>query len=124
MTELNEGRHPAEFILTEANGQRSRGSGRISYNNVVVPGQIVKVLNAATTDSPTEYAPLVAGAGNAAAAIVIYGAAPISGTPIDVAVIQRDAEVNGKILTWPAGIDNTQKAAALTALAALGVIVR
>jgi hypothetical protein len=60
----------------------------------------------------------------APAAIAIHGADATSADAI-VAAIVRDAEVNGNCLTYHADRDQpAEKAAANTALATLGVIVR
>ena len=58
------------------------------------------------------------------AAIAIYGA-DASASDAEVSAIVRDAEVNGNCLTYHADRDQpAEKAAAKTALATLGVIVR
>ena len=58
------------------------------------------------------------------AAISIYGA-DASASDAEVSAIVRDAEVNGNCLTYHADRDQpAEKAAANTALATLGVIVR
>lgn len=124
MVTLTEGRHPGEFILSEANFHRSRGAGHVAVADIVTPGMVVRAGVAATTDTPATYTQLLAATGNAAIGIVIYGAAPVSGEDIDVALIVRDAEVNGKVLVWPDGITNTEKGAAIAALAVVGIIVR
>ncbi|MDX2265440.1 MAG: head decoration protein [Hyphomicrobiales bacterium] len=59
-----------------------------------------------------------------AVAIPLYGVTTGAGATAKIAAITRDAEVNGKILTWPADITAEQKALALQQLAAAGIIVR
>lgn len=58
-----------------------------------------------------------------AAAIAIY---PLLSTETNraISLITRDCTVNGKILTWPDGITDDQKAAAVDALKLQGIIVR
>jgi len=124
MTTLTEGRHTADFIMSEANGHRSRAAGHIAAGNTVTPGMVLKLGTAATSDEIGIYTQLLAATGNAAVAIAIYAAAPVSGDDVDIALLVRDAEVNGKMLTWPTAITLTEKAAAITALAALGIIIR
>ncbi|UQR66210.1 head decoration protein [Bradyrhizobium sp. C-145] len=117
-----EGRHPAEFILTEANGQRSRDNITIGASQTIVPGT---VLGMVTADG--SYLGFTTGAADGsqnAAAIAIYGVTTGAGETAKIAAITRDAEVNGNILTWPAGITALQKATAIAALAANGIIVR
>jgi hypothetical protein len=43
---------------------------------------------------------------------------------VKIAAITTDAEVNGNILTWPAGITAPQKATAIAALAAAGIGIK
>ncbi|MCO5144545.1 MAG: head decoration protein [Aquamicrobium sp.] len=58
------------------------------------------------------------------AGIAIYPATTDSGESADIAAIARNAEVNGNCIAWPTGITATEKADAVQALAALGIIVR
>ena len=123
MTVLIETRHPAEFILSEANGQRSReaitiasGAGIIAAGTVLgkvtATGKYLASALGATDGSQTP------------AAIAIYGA-DASASDVSVSAIVRDAEVNGNCLTDHADRDQpAEKTAANTALATLGVIVR
>ncbi|MCP4635624.1 MAG: head decoration protein, partial [Methyloversatilis sp.] len=41
MTVLTEGRHPAEYILSEANGYRSREVGTLLTGNKLVSGTVL-----------------------------------------------------------------------------------
>lgn len=104
---LNEGRHAAEFVVSEANGSRSRENVVVSSGSGKLPaGQIL-------SKSGSEYVPFD---GTNADAVLIAG---VDATAADVkaAVIVRDAEVNGSELF---GLNATAKAA----LAVHGVIVR
>ena len=123
MTVLVETRHPGEFILSEANGQRSRetitlasGAGVIAAGTVLGKGTASgKYVASAVGASDGSEVP---------AAINIYGA-DASASDVTVSAIVRDAEVNGKCLTWHADRDQpAERAAANAALANLGVIVR
>lgn len=58
-----------------------------------------------------------------AAAIAMY-AVSVTDTDRAIAIIERDAEVNANILGWPEDIEEGEKAAAITQLAARGVIGR
>lgn len=112
---LNEGKHTAEFLLSEGNGSISREVGELAANVAAIPagtvlgkvtatGRLVPYTNAASDGSQT-------------AVGVLYANAAISAAPRDVTYIARSAEVTGVELT---GAD----AAALTDLAALGIVVR
>lgn len=59
-----------------------------------------------------------------AAGIAIYPATTGVGETVKIAAIVRDAEVNGKVLEWPADIEAGEKAAAVADLASAGIIVR
>jgi len=56
--------------------------------------------------------------------IAIYGAVTGATETADIAAIARNAEVNGNCIAWPTGITTAEKADAIQALAALGIIVR
>ncbi|MGY3130108.1 hypothetical protein ACVWZM_000790 [Bradyrhizobium sp. USDA 4501] len=116
MPVLNETRHPAEFILSEANGERSRGSGTFLDPASFVAGQIVKKSGAnyvAITDA------------TAADGIAIYGGATTgAGTSVKVALLVRDAEVNGNCLTYFPTAVQADKDAIAALLAANHIIVR
>ena len=123
MTVLMETRHPGEFILSEANGQRSREAITIaSGSGIIAAGTVLGKITASG-----KFVASAAGATDGSevpAAVAIYGA-DASSADVSVSAIVRDAEVNGKCLTYHADRDQpAEKAAANTALATLGVIVR
>lgn len=119
---VTEGRHPAEFMLTEANGQRSRDNITIGQNQNFVPGTVLGMVTA--SGQYVAHAPGAADGSQNAAAIALYPALTGAGQTVKIAAITRAAEVNGNILTWANGITAAQKTAAITALAAVGIIVR
>ncbi len=123
MTVLTEGRHPGELILSEANGQRSRGQRHIWHPESFDSGVMLKDV-AEVTDVPAHATPISAGEEASITCIAIYGATTISGDDADIAVLERDAEVNGEILTYPTGASGAQKLAAIAQLKTLGIIVR
>lgn len=71
-----------------------------------------------------EHVAFAADGGLPIAGIAIYGAVTGSGGSADIAAIVRGAEVNGNCIAWPTGISAADKANAVQALAALGIIVR
>lgn len=109
MTVFTEGRHPAEFVLSEANGQRSRDTASAGGSFDV--GEVLKLSGS----------DLVSYNGSGTVVGVALYAAE-SGD--EVAYIGRDAEVNGKLLTSSEQTDGEIQAAAITGLKALHVIVR
>ena len=119
---LHETPHPAEFILTEANGQRSRDGGYFAHPVTLHVGQPVKKTAGATTDKPTTYVPATAGAD--CEALAIYGGTSTNAADgLRIAVLTRDCEVNGRLIYWGAMTPAEQVIGAQT-LAANGVIVR
>jgi len=123
MTVLIEARHPGEFLMTEANGQRSRETIIIASGaGIIAPGTVLGKVTASG-----KYIVSAVGASDGSqnpTAITIYGADATS-ADVAVAAIVRDAEVNGNCLVYHADRDlPAEKAAANVALAALGIIVR
>jgi len=121
MTVKTEGRHAAEFVLSEGPGQISRGNITIGASQTIVPGA---VLGKADEGHYKVLAPGASDGTETAAAIALYGVVTGAEETAKIAAIVDLAEVNGKLLTWPAGITNEQKAAAIVALAARNIKVR
>jgi hypothetical protein len=118
---LYETQHPGAFILTEANGQRSRDEGIFMDPATVLVGQPCKLVSPAVTDAPAVYQ--VAAVGADCQALAIYGGVSSSGENLRLSVIVRDAEVNGKVIAWGAITPAEQVIGAQT-LAGNGIIVR
>ena len=123
MTVLNEGLHPGEFLMTEANGQRSRENIVIASGaGVIAPGTVLGKVTASG-----KYLASAVGATDGSetpAAINIYGA-DASAADAEVSAIIRDAEVNGNRLVYHADRDDpAEKTAAHDALGLIGIIVR
>lgn len=120
-TPIVEGRHPGEFLLSEAPGTRSREVVTISDAIEIKAGQ---VLGKVTADSKYGFynnADLPVGTG-VALAIALY---PLSATATNrkITVIARDAEVNGNCIEWNGAVVGDQTAGK-TDLAAVGIIFR
>ncbi len=220
MTTFTEGRHAAEFVLSEANHNRSRDNIVIAASQTIVPGQILVATGVAASitssaaadagntgngaitldgsnpvasgaqdgvyravciavavnggtfevfdprgialgkvavgatfnnqikfviadgatdfvagdafaitvgveDTDLQYGALTtAGAGAAKVALPLYGATTGASETKGVSAITRSAEVNGKTLTWPAGITAAVQASVVAALARAGIVVR
>jgi len=120
-TPQNEPIHPAEFIPSEANGQRSRANAYIADPATVLAGQMLKKTAEATANQFATYVPAAVGAD--CNAIAIYAGGTIPGEGLRISIIVRDAEVNGKCLVWGAVTAPEQIIAAQT-LAAAGIIIR
>lgn len=129
MTVFNEGRHAAEFILSEAAGKRARENVVIAEGSgVIAPGTVLGIFTGGDDEGKYSPSPNAAGDPNVgnqtAVAIAIYGCDATEGDQ-EIAVIRRDAEVNGHLLTYHSSVDDAAKRAAkATQLRAVGIIVR
>lgn len=114
MTTLYEGRHTGEYLLSEANGTRSREQVTVTLSGTALPaGQVLGKL------ASGKYVPYdnAASDGSNVAAAILYAPLSAKTGDSDAVVHVRDCEVAGVMLT---GLDAAGKAD----LAALGVIVR
>jgi hypothetical protein len=111
MTVFTEGRHAAEFILSEANGHRSRDNGILKTGENLPAGAVLM-------DDAGKLVQYEDGTGAEAVGVLIYPTNAAADTA--VSYVARDAEVNGKKLTFA----DTDTSGAIASLAAIGVIVR
>jgi hypothetical protein len=119
---LTETPHGAEFILSEANGQLSRDAGTLVDPGSVKIGQTLKITTPATLTAPAIFGPNVT-TDTASDGIAIY-ATTTSGANLNIAVLTRNAEVNGNLLYYPGTITNADKLNIAKALAVHGIIIR
>ena len=123
MTVYTEGRHAAEFVLSEANGGRSRDTITIvSGAGVVKVGTVLGKLTASGKYTPSPAAG--ADGSQTGAAITLY---EVDATSADVVVaaIVRDAEVNKNLLTYEGTVDQpAEKVTKNGELATVGIITR
>jgi hypothetical protein len=113
--------HAAEFILSEANGHRSRANAYLADPVTIVVGQPLKQTVAPSGTTPGTYVPAALGAD--CQAIAIYGGTSNPTNGLRIAVLVRDAEVNGNLIQWGA-ITTPEQAIGITTLAAAGIIAR
>jgi hypothetical protein len=118
---FNEGAHPAEMILTEANGQRSRAYAYLAPGTTVKIGQPLKQTVAPTSTTPGTF--VLAAAGADCQAIAIYGGVADPTNGLRIAVLVRDCEINGYQIYWGA-ITVPEQAIGLATLETKGIIVR
>ncbi len=123
MTALTEARHAAEFIISEANGHRSRANGTLVSGQDLAAGTVVMdngsgKLTVYTAGDATD------GGTQEAAGILIY-AVDASGGDVACSYIARDAEVNKNLITYPNTLtDNSDETNTITSLGYIGIIVR
>lgn len=123
MVTLTQGLRPtAHYIVSEANGYRSReqiviasGSGKLDAGAVL--GKIT---------ASGKYKPFTAAAtdGSQNAAAILYEGCDATSADVRRTVTARDSEIHADVLVWAAGVTDPQKTTALTALAALGIAAR
>ena len=122
-TILNEDRlQTAHYIISEANGYRSREVGIIkSGAGILKAGAVLGQLTA--TAEYVRYNP--AGAdGSQNAAAILYEGCDATTKAVRRTLTARDTEVHADALQWAAGVTNNQKTAAMDALAAFGIVGR
>jgi hypothetical protein len=121
MTTFTESRHAAEFIMSEANGKRSRDNKTLVSGQNLQAGTVLEYENNSTSrvtawtgnrDSAGIPDPLPAG--------ILINDVDASSADTAATVLIRDAEVNYNLLTYPV----QDGADAITGLAALNIIAR
>jgi hypothetical protein len=125
MSSVTETGHTGGFILSEANGQRSRET--VTLEGSAGDLKAGRVLGIIDTGSDTDlYAPFdpAVNDGRDDAKAILYADSDNQAATQEIAVIRRDAEVNGNELIWPDGISDNDKNTAIAELATQGIIVR
>lgn len=123
---LNERYYPGAFIISEANGFRSRDTGLVKNPGgtelVLEAGLVMATLTADGSLVPYDN---VGTDGSEVASCILYGGGVIpAGGQKRLAIVARDAEVNGAELRYDASVDAAGRAAALVDLATRGIIGR
>ncbi|MCB5201714.1 head decoration protein [Neorhizobium sp. T786] len=121
------GRREGGYIISEAGGatgMRSRDRGTLKAGAVGLSGMVLAQLTADKKLVPMAATAADPDTGSATAYAVLFTSADASTADQPVVFHARDCEVNDRELVWPAGISAPNKAAAITALAAKGIIVR
>ena len=122
MAILTEGTYDGEFIVSEANGNRSRGTCVLTSGQDLEAGSLLGIV---TTGGKYVLHAHGASDGSEDVAGILFNNTNADGADYPGAVIVlRDAEVNGDELTYSTGSDAAAITAANVELAALGIIVR
>lgn len=125
MTTYTEPLRPLEFLISEANGQRSREKATLTASQgALLPGTVMARVTATGNLVPYDDDANGATPGTGiAVGILCYPVDNVAATQ-EVTIIARHAEVQSDLLQWEASNDNTEKAAALAELLALGIVAR
>lgn len=119
MTVKTEGFHAGHFIISEANGHRSRETVNIKSGEVLSAGAVISKHVATGRWQAYQNDETSLGA----TAILFDNVDATDGVTKAVAIV-RDAEVNYNDLQWESTEDTGDKDAAIVDLAAVGIIVR
>lgn len=121
MTTFTETGHAGGFLMSEAAGQRSRENVTLASGQVVKAGEVLGKITSggkyATYDNQ-------ASDGTQAAKAISLNDADATDGDLEIAVIARDAEVNGNELVYSGVSSPTDDAAGVADLLAVGIIVR
>lgn len=121
MTTFTEGKHAGEFLMSEADGQRSR------ENVTIVAGQNLgagAVLGKITSGGKYTAVNQGASDGSQTAAGILIGAVNATSADTPGAIINCDAEVNGHCLDWGTTESPPEITTGIAELLTLGIKVR
>lgn len=123
---LTEGARRAAFLVSEANGYRSRGTGTVIVpaNTTLAAGTILGIDTSEEKFVNPDFSFATGDLENQA--ILYENLVNDTGSAVEVVatLIERDAEVTGNDLTYVDGANAAAKKTANTALKSLGIIVR
>jgi hypothetical protein len=120
MPSVNETPHAGGYIISEANGNRSRDNGTLILGQNLAAGTVLGRITA--SGKLTALAPGAAN-GSQTAVGVLYEAVNATAADAPCVLSARDCEVNGKELGWGAATA-AQIATATGQLAAAGIVIR
>lgn len=118
---LEETTRTAEFLASEANGDRSRDAITVAHTSDLEPGT---VLGQVTTSGKYKRFDPDGADGSETAAAVLYAAANAAAGDVRAVGISRDAVVVRRALAFADGVEQGDKDAALASLEARGVVSR
>lgn len=123
MPVLNEGRHPGEFIVSEANRSLSRDTITIASGaGIVKPGTVLGKVTASGKFVPS---PATGSDGSQVGSAINIYEVDATSSDMKVAAIVRVAEVNGGELEFHASVnDDAKKAAKRAQLLAVDIVSR
>ena len=121
MTKLTEGSHAGEFLVSEANGSRSRDAVVVVSGQNLVAGAIVGVVTASGKIAEYDNAAVD---GTEVAAGVLFEAVDASAADANGVVVLRDAEINLSEVTWKSGASQGDIDAGVADMLALGIVTR
>lgn len=122
---LTEGKHTAEFLVSEANGTRSRDTVTVTVGaaTTLAPGTVLAQLSGSGKYVPYDN---TGSDGSEVAAGILYAELANAGAEADQdgVIVDADAEVRDADLVWAAGATADDKTVGKTDLRALGIKAR
>lgn len=121
MTTLTEGPRDAGYLISEANGTRSREVVTLASGHDYLPGTVLGHVTATDKYVPVDPA---ANDGSQKAAAVLYARVDATLADKPGVITARDSEVQAAALILPGAITPEQTTTALAELSALGIVAR
>ncbi|MFD2755391.1 head decoration protein [Comamonas terrae] len=116
------------YLVSEANGTRSREVVTIAQGQNLLPGAVLGKVTATgkyvAVDPANGSGEGGTPDGSQTAVAVLFAAVDTTTAEKPGVITARDAEVAAHALAWPAGTTEPQKTAALAQLAAMGIVAR
>lgn len=116
------------YLVSEANGTRSREVVTIAQGQNLLPGAVLGKVTATgkyvAVDPANGSGEGGTPDGSQTAVAVLFAAVDTTAAEKPGVITARDAEVAAHALAWPAGMTEPQKTAALAQLAAVGIVAR
>ena len=123
MATLTEGKHAGGFLVWEVLREFNRETITIASGaGKVVPGTVLGKIT--TGGKYTGLAPAATNGSQNPAGVLWAGVDATAADALGVVILRGPAIVNRNELVWPAGATEAQITAAITALAALGILLR
>ena len=123
MATLTEGKHAGGFLVWEVLREFNRETITIASGaGKVAPGTVLGKIT--TGGKYTGLAPAATNGSQNPAGILWAGVDATAADSLGVVILRGPAIVNRNELVWPAGATEAQITAAITALAALGIVLR
>lgn len=124
MALVTEGRHTGHFLLSEANGSRSRDVITLaSGSGDLVAGAVLGKITA--SDKYVPHDPTASDGSETAVGVLLGNVSVPAAADVDAVALTRDAEVKAVSLGFASVTDtDAEKAAVLAELAAVGIIGR
>lgn len=119
-TVITEGQHRGEWLISEANGCRSRDVGTITGGSFAAG----TVLGRITADGKYTVSDPEASDGSEVAVAILFDNVDATSADREGVIFVRDCEANLSELQWHAGVTQIEIDAAVVELAAAGIVAR